>query len=115
MNAASEGYKPIPGTQLTAYVNARLVDPGTGYDGPGELLTRGGLIVDSGQKLFADGIPASSEIIDCAGQVLCPGLIDMKVFVGEPGAEHKETLESASLAAAAGGITTIITMPIPIQ
>ncbi len=111
MNAANPDYKSIPGTHLTAYVNARLVDPASGYDGPGELLTQGGLIVDAGAKLFTDGVPAGCEIIDCAGQVLCPGLIDMKVFVGEPGAEHKETLESASLAAVAGGITTIITMP----
>ncbi len=111
MNAASSGYRPLPGTQLTAYLDARLVDPATGYDGPGELLTQGGLIVDCGPKLFADGIPAECGVIACAGQVLCPGLIDMKVFAGEPGAEHKETLESASLAAAAGGITTIITMP----
>ena len=111
MTPTSPDYKSIQGTQLTAYVNARLVDPGTGHDGPGELLTQGGLIVDSGPKLFADGIPAECEVIDCAGQVLCPGLIDMKVFVGEPGAEHKETLESASFAAAAGGITTIVTMP----
>ncbi len=111
MNPAPAEYKPIPGTHLVAYVNARLADPGAGYDGPGELLTQGGLIVDAGPKLFTDGIPAECEIVDCAGQVLCPGLIDMKVFVGEPGAEHKETLESASLAAAAGGITTIVTMP----
>lgn len=116
MSAAAAG-KTIPGahlthlTHLTAYVNARMIDPASGYDGPGELLTQGGLIVDAGEKIFADGIPEDCEIIDCDGKVLCPGLIDMKVFTGEPGAEHKETLESASLAAAAGGITTIVTMP----
>lgn len=103
--------RPIHGTRLTAYVNARMIDPASGYDGPGELLTQGGLIVDAGEKIFAEGLPENCEIINCGGQILCPGLIDMKVFVGEPGAEHKETLESASLAAAAGGITTIVTMP----
>ncbi|MEQ1890073.1 MAG: dihydroorotase [Alphaproteobacteria bacterium] len=111
MNTAAASHKSVSGTHLTAYVNARMVDPATGYDGPGELLTQGGLIVDAGPGLFPDGTPEGCEIIDCAGQVLCPGLIDMKVFAGEPGAEHKETLESASLAAAAGGVTTIITMP----
>jgi len=111
MSVAATGYNSAPGTHMTAYVNARMIDPASGYDGPGELLTQGGLIVDAGPKLFTDGVPAECEIIDCAGQVLCPGLIDMKVFVGEPGAEHKETLESASLAAAVGGVTTIITMP----
>ena len=111
MTSAAAGYKSSPGTRLSAYVNARMVDPASGYDGPGELLTQRGLIVDAGPNLFSGIMPADCEIIDCLGQVLCPGLIDMKVFVGEPGAEHKETLESASLAAVAGGVTTIITMP----
>ena len=51
---------------------------------------------------------ADAEVIECGGQVLAPGLIDMRAFIGEPGAEHRETLRSASEAAAAGGVTTIV-------
>jgi dihydroorotase len=99
------------GNGRVAYINARLVDPTTGYDGPGGLLTDGRLIADWGPRLFNAGTPSDVEIVDCAGRVLAPGLIDMRVFTGEPGAEHKETLASASQAAAAGGVTTMIVMP----
>ena len=50
-------------------------------------------------------------MVDCRGAIVAPGLVDMRVFVGEPGAEHRETFASAGQAAAAGGVTTIITMP----
>ena len=53
----------------------------------------------------------AAEIVDCRGAAIMPGLVDMRVFVGEPGGEHRETLETASRAAAAGGVTTIVTMP----
>ena len=91
-------------TGRVAYVNARLIDPASGLDALGALLTEGRLIADLGPRLFNDGLPAGVEKIDCGGQVLAPGLIDMRVFTGEPGAEHKETLASASQAAAAGGV-----------
>ncbi len=94
-----------------AYTNARLLDPESGLDAPGALLVAGEEIADLGPGLFADGVPEGIETVDCAGRVLAPGLIDMRVFVGEPGAEHLETLASASQAAARGGITTFITMP----
>jgi len=94
-----------------AYVNARLIDPESGLDAPGALLTKGKVIADLGPDLFADGVPQDVPTVDCGGRVLCPGLIDMRVFVGEPGAEHKETLRSAGEAAAAGGITCIIMQP----
>ena len=51
------------------------------------------------------------ETVECGGKVLCPGLVDMRVFTGEPGAEHRETLAMTSQAAAAGGVTTVIVMP----
>lgn len=95
----------------TAFVNARLIDPASGLDAAGSLLVEGGKISDLGPRLFNDAPPSDAEIVDCKGLVLAPGLVDMRVFTGEPGSEHRETLESASLAAAAGGVTTIIVMP----
>jgi dihydroorotase len=59
----------------------------------------------------AAGVPEGTDIINCAGKIVAPGLIDMRAFVGEPGASHRETFASASQAAAAGGITTIICQP----
>ena len=94
-----------------AYLNARLLDPASGLDTNGALLTDGGLIADLGPELFADGVPTEIETIDCTGRCLAPGLVDCHVFVGEPGAEHKETFATASLAAAAGGVTSFATMP----
>lgn len=93
------------------FVNARLIDPATGRDERGGLLVRMGLIVDSGPHLVSGSGPEGTEEIDCAGHVLCPGLVDLRAFVGEPGAEHRETLKTASEAAAAGGVTTIVCMP----
>ena len=58
-----------------------------------------------------DQLPAEATIVDCGGDVVSPGLVDMRAFVGEPGAEHRETIASASAAAAAGGVTTLITRP----
>lgn len=95
----------------TGFINARLVDPASGLDTIGNLLVEDGKIADLGPTLFNDTIPDGIEIVDCRGQMLCPGLIDMRVFTGEPGAEHRETLRTASLAAAAGGVTTLIVMP----
>lgn len=94
-----------------AIINARIVDPESGFDGPGAMLVDNGKIADIGPRLFNDGKPADTEIIDAQGNVLAPGLIDMRVFTGEPGAEHRETLRSASEAAAAGGVTSIVVMP----
>ena len=95
----------------SAYLNARLIDPESGLDITGDLLTVGGLIADLGPDLRSSGLPEDCAIIECAGHILCPGLIDMQVFTGEPGSEYKETLETATGAAAAGGVTTIVTMP----
>ncbi len=91
-----------------AYTNARLIDPASGLDTTGALVMEDGLIVELGPDIE---VPDGAEVVDCGGRVLCPGLIDMRVFVGEPGAEHKETLASASEAAAAGGVTCIIVQP----
>ena len=96
--------------EATAFLNARLIDPASGKDEPGGLLVRDGVIADLGAKLRRNA-PDDARVIDCKGHVLCPGLIDMQVFTGEPGQEHRETLKTASQAAAAGGVTTIVVMP----
>ncbi len=88
--------------------NARLIDPAGGTEQSGGLLARDGLIADLGPHVRE---APDAEVVECGGQVLAPGLIDMRAFIGEPGAEHRETFESASKAAAAGGVTTIVTMP----
>jgi len=94
-----------------AFVNARLIDPASRLDAMGGLIVEGARIAAVTPGLAAKDVPEGAEIIDCAGHVLAPGLIDMHVFTGEPGEDHKETLASAGRAAAAGGVTTIIVMP----
>ena len=97
--------------EQVAYINARIVDPASGMDGMGALVTFGDEIQAIGPNLFPEGMPGHFETVDCNGHLICPGLVDMRVFTGEPGAEHKETLATASQAAAAGGVTTMIVMP----
>ena len=94
----------------TALLYARLIDPSTGLDETGGVLTEDGKILDIGPSVTAGSI-GDAQVIDCGGHVLAPGLIDMLVFSGEPGHEHRETLSTTSRAAAAGGVTTIICMP----
>lgn len=94
-----------------AYTNARLIDPETGLDSVGGLLTVGNMIADIGEHLFNGGVPEGAEIVDCGGHVLCPGLLDIQVHFREPGFEYKETIETGSKSAAAGGVTTVACMP----
>ncbi|MCB8820997.1 dihydroorotase [Microvirga rosea] len=94
--------------QPILFTNARLVDPAGGRETRGSLLVRDGVIEGLGAQVEA---AADARVIDCGGQVLAPGLIDMRAFIGEPGAAHRETLKSAGEAAAAGGVTTIVSMP----
>ncbi len=90
------------------FTNARLIDPVTLTDALGWLLVSKGKIVETG-----DGKAPSpkGEVIDCGGQCLAPGIIDIGVKVSEPGERHKESFRSAGKAAAAGGVTTIVTRP----
>ena len=102
--------KPEIETPPTVFINARLIDPASGMDELGGLLVEDGKIADFGSHLRRNA-PEGFAAYDCQGNVLCPGLLDMQVFAGEPGYEHRETLKTASRAAAAGGVTTIIVMP----
>ena len=95
--------------QVTALTNARLIDPASGRDEPGGLVIEDGKIADLGHHLRRNA-PRGAVVIDCDGHAVLPGLIDMMVFTGEPGEEHRETLKTASLAAAAGGVTTMVCM-----
>ena len=90
--------------------NARIVDPASGTDQSGAVLIENGLITEV--ALGAPiGVPEDAEVIDAGGLILAPGLIDMRVFTGEPGKEYRETLQSAGEAAAAGGVTSFVMMP----
>lgn len=90
--------------------NARIVDPASGTDAPGAVLVEDGLIADIAFGAPV-GVPEGAEVVNAGGFVLAPGLIDMRVFTGEPGKEYRETLQSAGEAAAAGGITSFVMMP----
>jgi dihydroorotase len=89
--------------------NLRIIDPSRGLDETGTIIVENGVILTAGKS--APGAPKGAEVKDCSGLVAVPGLVDARVFVGEPGGEYRETIESASRAAAAGGVTSIITMP----
>jgi len=93
------------------FANARIVDPSRDLDTAGDVLVVDGVIREAKRGIGAAGVPEGTTVIDCGGKVVAPGLIDMRAFVGEPGAGHRETLASASQAAAAGGVTTIICQP----
>ncbi len=91
--------------------NARIVDPSRDLDFAGDLLIADGVVREAKRGIGAAGVPEGAEIIDCRGKIVAPGLIDMRAFIGEPGAEGRETFASASQAAAAGGVTTIVCQP----
>ena len=87
---------------------ARLLDPSSGLDVQGSLLIRAGRIADFGPGLTP---PESAVVVEAEGHLLAPGLVDLRASLGEPGAEHRETIASAAQAAAAGGITTLCALP----
>ncbi|HHL42531.1 MAG TPA: dihydroorotase, partial [Hellea balneolensis] len=94
-----------------AITGARLIDPACSLDTIGDIFLADGVITAVGAGVFASGIPDGAEHIEADGLIVCPGLIDMRVVTGEPGAEHKETIASAGQAAAAGGVTSMVIMP----
>lgn len=96
---------------VSVFQNARIVDPSRGIDEIGTVIVDGKKIVAAGASARNQGAPGGAQIHDCTGKTIVPGLVDSRVFIGEPGGEHRETIASASLAAAAGGVTSIIMMP----
>jgi dihydroorotase len=90
--------------------NARIVDPASMTDERGSVLLVDGLVAGINRS-GPVGVPEGAEVIDARGLVLAPGLIDMRVFIGEPGKEYRETLESAGEAAVSGGVTSLVMMP----
>ena len=71
--------------------NARVVDPSRDFDGPGDVLIADGIIRETRRGIGAAGVPEGTDVVNCAGKIVAPGLIDMRAFVGEPGFSHRET------------------------
>lgn len=90
------------------FTNARLIDPESGTDRPGALIVEDGIIKARGPEV---AVPDHPNVVDCGGRCLAPGIVDIGVKVCEPGERHKESFRSAGQAAAAGGITTMVTRP----
>ena len=88
-----------------AYVNARLLDPASGLDAMGGVLTEGELILDAKAGLFNDSVPEDAKVIDCKGQCLAPGLVDMRVHMSG------RNLNATGISAVAGGVTTAVCLP----
>ncbi len=85
--------------------NARLIDPEAGTDRIGSLLIENGVITARDPS----PVPAHAAVHDCGGLCLAPGIVDLGVKIGEPGERHKESFKTAGRAAAAGGVTTMVT------
>ncbi|MEN0000596.1 MAG: dihydroorotase [Pseudomonadota bacterium] len=101
--------KPFGAPQI--FANARIIDPSRELDETGTLIIADGRIVACGADAANQGTPTGAEMHDCTGLTLIPGLVDMRVHIGEPGGEHRETIASAGQAAAAGGVTSLVMMP----
>jgi len=104
-NRANGSDRPV------VFENARVIDPSRDLDAMGAVIVADRRIVAAGPEAADAPRPSGAEVVDCAGAIVAPGIVDMRVFVGEPGAEHRETFASAGRAAAAGGVTSIVTMP----
>ena len=78
--------------------NARVIDPSRDLDFPGDVLIADGVIREAKRGIGAAGVPEGTEVVECRGNIVAPGLIDMRAFIGEPGAEGRESIASASQA-----------------
>ena len=96
-------------TKKTLILNAMLIDPEADSPAPGALLIEGGRIA----QVFDTPMPQvdDADRVDAGGTFVAPGIVDVGVKVGEPGERHKESFKTAGLAAAAGGVTTMVTRP----
>ena len=94
------------------FINAKIIDPHNSLNEVGGLIVgEEGLIEAIGKKVNKNNIPAREKVIDLNWKHIFPGLVDMRVFAGEPGFEYKENFRTLSNAALAGGVTSVITMP----
>jgi dihydroorotase len=96
------------GLRDTLIAGARVIDPASGFDQIADVLIRGGIVADIARGIAA---PEGAETVAAEDAVLCPGLVDMRAELGEPGREYRETIKSVARAAAAGGITTLAALP----
>ncbi|MCR9254780.1 MAG: dihydroorotase [Alphaproteobacteria bacterium] len=101
----------MPASPPLLLTNAHLLCPDSGLDGPGGVLIADERIVAAGPNVRESAGPEGTRTIDCKGKHLTPGLIDMRVQLRDPGREHEENLDSGTMAAAAGGITSIVCLP----
>ena len=94
------------------FINANIVDPHNSLnENGGIIIGEDGKIEGIGKKVNANNIPAREKYIDLEGKYIFPGIVDMRVFVGEPGYEYKENFRTLSNAALSGGVTSVVTMP----
>ncbi len=103
----TDGQVASGGAELSVVRNGHIIDPASGRDGIGDLWFRDGRIIDRPSEDEAKG----PSVIDAAGRLVLPGLVDMHAHLCEPGYEYRETLESGAEAAAAGGVTGVACMP----
>lgn len=101
---------PLTDPRPLYLVNGRIVDPASGIDAHGGIFIENGVIREVGPSVSA-ATARDAEIIDCKGAAIIPGLVDMRAFAGEPGQEYRETLRTIAEAAAAGGVTSLVSMP----
>jgi dihydroorotase len=94
------------------FINANIIDPHNSINENGGLIIgEDGKIEAIGKKVNTNNLPTREKPIDLKGKYIFPGLVDMRVFVGEPGYEYKENFRTLSNAALAGGVTSVVTMP----
>ena len=94
------------------FINGNIIDPHNSINENGGLIIgENGTVEAIGKKVSINNLPSREKVIDLKGKYIFPGLVDMRVFVGEPGYEYKENFRTLSNAALAGGVTSVVTMP----